>query len=314
MLGDDSKKLFNALGRLRWRVPRAAIASVSANMPEERAENLPAPPPTVIETQRYFPLTPDMAITRLHDGHFVYVDPLDEAVGIHLITRGDWESWIRVVVQNLIQPGDHIIEVGANFGFYTIMMAHRVGPAGSLISFEGNPSLAELVRKSTRFNGYHDRVRVVAKAASDAGGMVGFIVSRRNAGGGALGSDSSSLGEDSQLISVPAVRLDDECLRDDVRLIRLDAEGSEPLILRGAERILRNPHIVVVLEWDVAQMTARADVPAFVDWLNGQGFRFWRIQYDSTLVETVAADMATLPACEIVMSRQPPPGGVILPC
>lgn len=277
--------------------------------PEPEPEPMDAPAPAApVETQRYFPISADMGIARLTDGHFVYVDPLDEAVGAHLIARGYWESWIHRAVCDLVRPGDHIIEVGANFGVYTLAMARLIGEEGSLLSFEANPDLAALVERSIKFNGYAGRARLVAKAAADAPGALSFGVSRRNAGGGTLSTDPSGLGTDSRLITVPAARLDDEADQD-VRLIRMDAEGSEPLILHGAKRLLKRHDIVVIMEWDIIQMASRTDVPDYVAWLSGMGFRFWRIQFDSTLLEVPAADMATLGSCDVVMSREPPPGG-----
>ncbi|MBO9502996.1 FkbM family methyltransferase, partial [Brevundimonas sp. A19_0] len=293
----------------------AAPPPAPAPEPPVEAEAAPAPvpvaaPPPPAEPQRYFPISPEMGIARLTDGHFVYVDPADEAVGAHLIARGYWESWIHRAVCDLVRPGDHLIEVGANFGVYTLAMARIIGEQGSLVSFEANPDLAGLVERSIKFNGYAGRARLVAKAAADAPGEVSFGVSRRNAGGGTLSSDPSGLGSDSRLITVPATRLDDEADQD-VRLIRMDAEGSEPLILRGATRLLARPDIVVIMEWDIVQMGSRTDVPAYVDWLAGMGFRFWKIQFDSTLLEIPAADMATLSSCDVVMSREPPPGGTL---
>ncbi|MFW2342413.1 FkbM family methyltransferase [Brevundimonas sp.] len=297
--------------------PEPVVAPEPLPEPEAGPEPEPEPEPTPvtvlaapIETQRYFPISPDMGIARLTDGHFVYVDPLDEAVGAHLIARGYWESWIHRAVCDLVQPGDHILEVGANFGVYTLAMARLIGDEGSLLSFEANPDLAGLVERSIKFNGYAARARLVAKAAADAPGALSFGVSRRNAGGGTLSTDPSGLGTDSRLITVPAARLDDEADQD-VRLIRMDAEGSEPLILRGATRLLKRPDIVVIMEWDIIQMASRTDVPDYVAWLSGMGFRFWRIQFDSTLLEVPAAEMATLSSCDVVMSRDPPPGGQI---
>lgn len=284
-------------------------------VPEPEPEPEPEPTPVTVlpapvETQRYFPISADMGIARLTDGHFVYVDPLDEAVGAHLIARGYWESWIHKAVCDLIRPGDHIVEVGANFGVYTLAMARLVGEEGSLISFEANPDLAALVERSIKFNGYAGRARVVAKAAADAPGELSFGLSRRNAGGGTLSTDPRGLGSDARLITVPAARLDDEVDRK-VRVIRMDAEGSEPLILRGARRLLKRRDIVVIMEWDIIQMGSRTNVPDYVAWLAGMGFRFWKIQYDSTLVEVLTDEMASLGPCDVVMSRNPPPGGVI---
>jgi FkbM family methyltransferase len=295
--------------RLQLPTPVRTIEFAAALAPtdQDRPVVLPVqvPVPTV-EPQHYFSLDQGLGLARLQDGHFLYVDPMDEAVASHLIARGYWETWIHQVVCALVRPGDHIVEVGANFGYYTVAMARRAGPEGSILAFEANPRLANLVRRSVHFNGYDRSVKVVAMAASDKAGTLSFATSRSNAGGGTISTTDGALGADCVLIPVEAVTLD-SVAPEGVRLIRMDAEGSEPLILRGAVRLLQRPDIVVCMEWDLIQMRARADVDDLVAWLDGLGFRFWRIQYDSSLLEIAAADMATLSACDVVMAREKPP-------
>ncbi|NBB53300.1 FkbM family methyltransferase [Rhizobium sp. CRIBSB] len=313
--GDGSARRWLQKGpRRRPRVPVLVPRPPLPRGPEpaapSSAETVTVSAPVPVETQRYFTLAPDLGLTRLTDGHFLYVDPADEAVAAHLIARGYWESWIHGAVRGLIRPGDHTIEVGANFGYYTVAMAQGVGETGSVTTFEANPMLASLVGRSVKFNGYANRVTVVGKAAADRPVTLTFAVSRRNAGGGSISTDPGGLGDGSHLIEVEAVRLDDVCERD-VRLIRMDAEGSEPLILAGAVRLLQRQDIVLCMEWDIVQMSARVNMDEFVGWLVDMGFRFWRIQFDSTLIEVPAAGMSTLSACDVVVSRAPPPGGVL---
>ena len=286
--------------------PPAALFEES-DEPADQEVAISTPPLPAPEPQRYFYLAEGLGLTRLLDGHFLYVDPLDETVASHLIARGYWEDWIHRTVCALVRPGDRIVEVGANFGVYTVAMARLAGPTGSVLTFEANPRLAGLVQRSVRFNGYAPSTEVIAKAAADKPGQISFAISRRNAGGGTISSKDKALSEDGELIHVETVTLD-SVAPDGVRFLRMDAEGSEPLILRGAERLLANPEIVVCMEWDVVQMAARADVRDFVQWLRGMGFRFWRIQYDATLLEIPADQMHALPACDVVMSRAEPEG------
>lgn len=259
------------------------------------------------ERQSYFYLGPDAAMTRLLDGHVLLVDPQDESVASHLIAHGYWESWISDVVRRIVGPGDRVLEIGANFGYYTVAMARRVGADGSVVAFEANPHIAALLRRTVVFNGYAGRVDVRSQAALDAPGHVRFVTSRVNAGGGHAAPAAAHLDED-QTVEVEAVRLDDVVVGD-VDFIRMDAEGSEPLILKGAERLLLNPDIRICMEWDVLQMSGRASVPDLVDRLASQGFQFWRIETDSTLTLTSPAELTTLPPHDVVISRVPPLGG-----
>lgn len=256
------------------------------------------------EGTRYFYLGPDAALTRLKSGHLLYVDPQDEDISAHLIGHGHWERWIHHVVLQLVHPGHHVVEVGANLGYYTVAMARRVGSDGSVTALEANPRLAGLLRRSVDLNAYNGRVRVLDQAAADAPGRLSFVTTRRHSGGGHTRVVESAIGAETEVIDVESVRLDDLGV-ERADFIRLDAEGSEPLILRGAERLLQNPDVVVCLEWSAIQMQCRASMPEFVGWLAGQGFRFWKIEETAALTPMEAHQMIDLNGCDVVMSRRP---------
>lgn len=253
----------------------------------------------------YFYLGEGLALTRLKSGHYIYVDPLEESVCAHLIAHGTWEPWIQRVVLSLLRPGDHVVEVGGHVGFYTLEMAHRVGRQGSVLTFEANPRLATLSARSVRLNGYAPWVQIVQKAASDASGLVRFSTSRQYGGGGHIYVGENTLGNDTQVLEVETVRLDDLNLPT-VRLLRIDAEGSEPLILGGAENLLRQPDIILCIEWDVVQMRSRADPQKFADRLSQMGFKFWRISVSSEIVPVECNQLGNLSACDLVIARSEP--------
>lgn len=259
-------------------------------------------------SDRYFYLGPDVAMCRLQDGEFIFLDPQDETISAHLIARGYWERWIYETVLKLIKPGQTVIEVGANVGYYTLGMAKVLGESGRLISFEANPRLAGLTYRSIFFAGFHDRVEVISSAAGDRQGQIEFLLSRRNSGGGhiSLGHQPTDEGE---LVTVPIQTLDGLNVPH-VDFIRMDAEGSEPQILRGATTLLSNPSITICMEWDVLQMGSRTSVPEFVRWLSDQGFMFWKIEVDSTISRISTEVLENLPHSEVIMSRvQPDLGG-----
>ena len=258
--------------------------------------------------QRYFYLGPELALTRLRSGALLYVDPMDEHVSANVIAHGYWERGTHGAVLSLLSPGARVVEVGANIGYYTVTMALHVGAEGHVTAFEGNPRMVDLVQRSARINGVQDRVRLIGKAAMDAPGEITFVTSRSNSGGGYV-SDWPEFRpyEDGVSTTVEAVRLDDmDC--GHVDMIRIDAEGTEPFILRGAAGMLAaHPDIVVVMEWSVIQMVSRTSVPDFIDWLAGMGFRFWRIDKVGAFAPVSAEDMLTLGHCDVLASRNPPP-------
>lgn len=256
----------------------------------------------------YYYLGPDTAMTRLTDGHWIYVDPRDHSISAQLITRGSWERETHAVIRALVSPGDRVVDVGTNLGYYALAMAKGVGPSGHVTAIEANPHLARLVRLTLQFNKYSNYTRVLQRAASDSLGTVRFTTSSQNSGGGHLHFENSTLGDDTRVVEVETVRLDDLDLGD-IKLIRIDTEGSEALVLRGAAGLLQRPDVIVCMEWDMIQMRSRSSPAELVAWLAGQGFRFWRITTGQDpagpLVEVAASQMVETAFCDMIASRQP---------
>lgn len=252
--------------------------------------------------REYFYLGESLAQTRLKCGHFIYVDPLEESVCSHLIAHGQWEPWARNIILDLISPGDHIVEVGCHVGYYTLGMAHKVGAKGSVTSFEANPRMAALAQRSIRFSGYAGWTKIIQKAVSNETGRLRFMISRQFAGGGHLFIREGALSKDAEAIEVQAIRLDDVKLPK-VRLIRIDAEGSEALILQGAEKLLDTPDIIICMEWDVVQMRSRSNPAEFAQWLEAKGFKFWQILTTGKLQSRSVEELATLGSCDLILSR-----------
>lgn len=254
----------------------------------------------------YFYLSPDLALTRQKNGLLLYVDPQDETMSAHLIGYGFWEPNVYAVVKSLLSVGDVVVEVGANVGYYTVAMGFLVGPAGRIHSFEANARLAGMVQRSAYINGLTDRVTIHAKAVMETPGSVRFERSRKRSGWGHIAYGEGEVFDDSEIVEVEAASLDSLGL-ERVDLIRLDAEGSEAFILRGASQILAaNPDVVICMEWDPIQVGSRTDMPAFASWLGDQGFRLWRIEPNASLTEVAMHMAAGLETCDVVISRRPP--------
>src|SRR5688572_23436882 len=79
------------------------------------------------------------AIVRVLGKYIMWVDTTDIGITPHLSLNGYWESWITLAMARVLQPGWTCIDVGANHGYYTLIMADAVGPSGKVISIEPNP-------------------------------------------------------------------------------------------------------------------------------------------------------------------------------
>lgn len=254
----------------------------------------------------YAYLGPDLALAETTDGLFLYVDPQDEQIAPHIICRGYWEAWIDIAIGRILRPGDRVVEVGANFGYYSAKMARAVGPRGWVDAFEASPYLAALVERSLQLNDFGSRSAVHAVAASDRSGEVAFSVSRRFGGSGFVADPDWPERPGRETITAPAVRLDD-VIEGPIDLLRMDAEGSEPLVLEGARDLVRrSPNIRICMEWSTNMMARRCSVPDLVGQFRAQGFRFWLIATDGTFPELSDADLMALPLNDILISRERP--------
>ncbi len=263
--------------------------------------------PTGRREEGYCYLGDNRALARTHRGHGIYLDTRDHSLAPHIARSGVWEWDVERVASRLARPGQSVVEVGANVGYHTLVMAQAIGPLGRLRAFEAHPRLAALLRGTLELNGFQDRVAVHACAAMDMAGEIEFALDPDYLGSGHWALPGG-LARYSQQFTVPATTLDAACGEDPpLDLLRMDAEGSEPQVLRGASALLaRSPAVRILCEWSPPMMRPRADLGALVAWLAEDGFLFWRIEPGARLAPVPSASLPDLPHGELVICRTVP--------
>lgn len=186
-------------------------------------------------------------------GHKMYVDGRDISVAPWLIADGVWEPWVVRCVLGLLRPGMRVVEVGANVGYYSVMMGHAIGGSGRLTSFEANPDLAEIVRANLHINVLDHHAECRQQAAADTVGRLAFHRYAQRLGGSSLNDVSdiaAAAGDRVERIEVDSVTLDSALDDAPVDFMKIDAEGAELRILQGAENVLaRSPGLKIVFEY-----------------------------------------------------------------
>lgn len=86
-----------------------------------------------------------------HDGHTIYLDDLDS---LRLSVGGTFEIFETELVKEHIRAGDVVVDIGANIGYYTLILARLVGEQGKVFAFEADPSNFALLKKNIEANGY----------------------------------------------------------------------------------------------------------------------------------------------------------------
>lgn len=186
-------------------------------------------------------------LTHLVDGPKIYVDTRDVGIASHLMLEGRWEHWIASVLMPRVKPGMRVCDIGANFGYYTLLMARAVGQSGHVFSVEVNSRILELLKKSIRVNGFENRVTLLDVAAWDRAESLFLSYNAEFSGGGRVQPSAVKGSEDRH--SVQGQRLD-TLIEGPVDIIKIDVEGAEQRALAGMERtIAASPNLSIVMEF-----------------------------------------------------------------
>jgi FkbM family methyltransferase len=184
------------------------------------------------------------------------VFPVDRGtlIGWSVHFFGTYEPEVRAALSRL-QPGEVAVDIGANVGWHTLLMAARVGPRGHVYAFEPNPSTRGRLRAAVEANALA-QVSVDPRAVADSPQPRAFEAPDAGHvwdGTGRLTGDAGPAG-----VEVPCTTLDEftaERRLATLTLVKIDVEGWELAVLRGARRVLTTLRPRIIFEFDPAYVS-----------------------------------------------------------
>lgn len=188
-------------------------------------------------------IQPPITLEMVDGTKVVVPDSLDQITPYVLQEQGDWFEDEIKFLRRLVQPGQTVVDIGANMGVYALSLARRVGPTGQVWAFEPASATAELLEASIAANGT-TWLQLQRQALSDHSGTAWLQT---------LGqSELNSLGpEQGPGEEVPLTTLD-ACLEQfgwqQVDLLKIDAEGEEERILAGGQHFFAELSPLVMFE------------------------------------------------------------------
>ncbi|MCA3506544.1 MAG: FkbM family methyltransferase [Rhodobacter sp.] len=200
-----------------------------------------------IREPRVFALMNQWLIFESPHGFRLWVNMADVGVSGQVM-RGTYETDEVAFITSILKPGQAVIDIGANIGYLTHMMAMAVGSSGKVISFEPHPIIYERLALSVAENGFaqcETHNMALGDVADD--GILEFGLDGANFGGmRLLGTEAPA---DVAICKVPIRRLDDVIDPSQrIDFIKIDVEGSEPLVVRGANSLIRTHRPIIVSE------------------------------------------------------------------
>ncbi len=159
---------------------------------------------------------------------------------------GDWEAEVVRALEQVVLPGMLAMDIGAHIGFFTLFLSKLVGPEGRVIAFEPLPENFKILQENISLNRCH-HVRAVNKAILDRRGPAEINVPPNDP---LPGTVSWLAQEGARPVPVEAISLDEfvEGERLAVDFIKMDVEGTEELVLRGAEEVIATHHPLLLIE------------------------------------------------------------------
>jgi len=218
----------------------------------------PRPPPVVSLPPRNL-----TAIRECRYGRMLYLRN-DMYVGRSLDLYGEYSEGEAALFRQLVSPSDIVVEVGANFGAHTVCLARAVGTNGTVIAFEpqrfvfqilcANIALNELLNVQARFAAAGSTAGTILVPALDFGALNNF-------GGVSLGGPG---GERVSVETIDGLRL------DRLRLLKVDVEGMEAEVLAGAAETIMRCRPVLYVENDREEKSA-----ALIRMIREFRYRMW---------------------------------------
>lgn len=177
---------------------------------------------------------------------------LDPTVGFHclnVLNHGGYE--VVKTFEKFLSPGDVYIDIGANLGFMSLNAEKIVGPTGKVISFEPDPKILPILKNNISIN--NSAILLVEKAVCDKEGTEVFNIATESGLSRLDNKQQNLFGmELSEKVTVETNTLDNflaELLPNrPIQFIKIDVEGHELRILRGADSTLKKYRPTLFLE------------------------------------------------------------------
>jgi len=221
----------------------------------------------------------DDEIITSKSGHKFLV--IREPVFLQVRYEGTYEKDLSTATKRLVSPGDTVVDVGANFGWYSILLAAAIGENGHVYSYEPNDAIYATLQKNIELNGFENRITATRCGigekeetaflnAEDTESAIGYFDKNLT---------EATQGHPSESIQIHSL---DKLLSKQINkiaFIKIDVEGFESFVLRGAKKIFaaKNPP-AMLMEFNIEALERQnIDIDQFIKELES---------LDSTIIAT----------------------------
>ena len=225
-------------------------------------------------------------------GGYAFHCDLRDAISREVCFTGFYEPQETALVRSILRPGMSFVDVGANWGYYTLLAASLVGSEGRVLSLEPDPRLFPLLQENVTGSELNQVTLVQMAAATEPGTLplAGYAEDGSNYGISRIIADGS---EDKNVFQVSADSLDRILHQHgllSIDLMKMDIEGAEAFAIAGlAESLAERKVKRLLLELHPAELAQHGmTVSAVIQKLNDAGYRAWTIDHSPAATRQTA--------------------------
>ena len=227
------------------------------------------------------------------DGNKLYLDSSDS---LRLSVKKEFEPQTTDLIQKNIFSGNIVVDIGANIGFFTLIMANGVKKEGKVFSFEPELENYKLLSKNVKENNLQNIILENKAVGNKNGSAEMYLASKENN----IYSQSMHrifsskiVSQNSTPITIKIIKLDDFFEKLDlikkINLIKIDVEGAEFDVLKGMNKILdSNKDLKIIMEFSLENLQDFGSKPdEVVDFLLKKNFKLWKINENEKKLEGI---------------------------
>jgi FkbM family methyltransferase len=252
-------------------------------------------------------------------GHKMYVNPFDRGISLQMLVGKTLEGFrykgeIGFILRH-IKPGQKVVDVGANIGFFTLLCARQAGPTGRVWAFEPGPQSFALLSTNVSINGYNNVV-VENSAVAASSGRIDLFVCRDGESDNRIAGTLLDF-EQRDRVNVRCIALDDYFAKVDtpINFIKIDVQGAETLVLRGMENMLRRQRPIISFEYTPysAKIDQQCDQAELLGRLRGFGYCIYELPEigverrvsDACILESMGNGLRPAQTTLVLMPQEP---------
>jgi FkbM family methyltransferase len=208
--------------------------------------------------------------------HKIYLDEMD---ALKLSFFGEYDINETKLIEDSLRPGDVVLDIGANIGYYSLTAAKIVGDSGKVYAFEPDPLNFALLQKNIECNNYKNII-AVQKAVSNSSEDITLFLSKENR----ADHRCYATDETRESVSIKATSIDEFFKEkiDDIKVdfIKIDIQGYETQAFEGMMNLLSKQKSTKIITefWPFGIKNAGGDPKKMLEIISHLGFAFQYLQ------------------------------------